>query len=235
MKLETYMKYMTSELLMGPDCLRILKELLEKHPMNLSDNDIVLDLGCGNGLTSLAIAQETRAKVYACDLWISAEDNQMRFAEWGIENRVVPFHEDANELHFEEKLFQTLVSVDAYHYFGTDKRFFTEKMLPLMKDGAEVLIGIPGIKDAFNGRSEELLSGWLGDEACMFRSPTAWKEIIGCHDRIDTVETWEMKCFDIAWNDWFATGHKYAMDDRKFFDTIIKPYTCIIGIYIKVK
>ena len=42
-----------------------------------------------------------------------------------------------------------------------------------------VLIGVPGIKDEFTGRSEELLSDWLGNEAYMFQSPSAWREIIG--------------------------------------------------------
>ena len=83
MNIEKYRKHMTAEMLMGPNSLRILEELLIKHPFTSSANASVLDLGCGKGLTSLAIANETGAKVYANDLWISAEDNTKRFSEWG--------------------------------------------------------------------------------------------------------------------------------------------------------
>ena len=58
MNVKAYEKYLTSELLMGPSCLRILKELLDRSPLSLSPDQAVLDLGCGKGLTSLAIAKE---------------------------------------------------------------------------------------------------------------------------------------------------------------------------------
>ena len=48
------------------------------------------------------------------------------------------------------------------------------------------------------------------------------------------VDTWEMECLDQAWNDWFETNHKYACSDREHFQSIIKPYTCFVGIYIKL-
>ena len=226
---------MTAEMLMGPNSLRILEELLAKHPLILSADKSVLDLGCGKGLTSFAIAKETGAKVYANDLWISADDNEKRFSEWGVGEQIIAVHEDANELHFDKGQFSALVSIDSYHYFATRKVFFEEKILPFLSDKAAVLIGVPGIKDEFTRRSEELLSDWLGDEAYMFQSPSAWKEIIGSNDRIDYVKTWKMDCFDAAWEEWFATEHKYALGDKQFYDTLIKPYTCFVGIYIKLK
>ena len=82
---------------------------------------------------------------------------------------------------------------------------------------------------------EELLSDWLGDEAYMLQSPNAWREIIGKNDRIDAIEAWEMECFDNAWSEWFDAENKYALDDKQFFDKLIKPYTCFVGICIKLK
>lgn len=235
MKLENYKEYMTAEILMGPNSARILEELLVKYPVHLSSEDKVLDLGCGKGLTSLVLARETGAKVYANDLWISAEDNAKRFSEWGAGEQITPVHEDANTLAFEEGQFSLLVSIDSYHYFATNKGFFAEKILPFLGDKAVALIGIPGIRDEYAGRSGELLSEWLGEEAHMFISPKEWKEIIGDHDRIEKTETWEMDCFDLAWKDWLATGNEYALGDRPFFETRIKPYTCFVGIYIRIK
>jgi len=222
-------------MLMGPNCLRILAELLGRYSLQLSASDKVLDLGCGKGLTSFALAKETPAQVYANDLWIAAGENAERFAEWGVGDQVIPVHEDANQLHFDRKMFQALASVDAYHYFGTGSAFFADQILPFLADGATVLIGIPGIRDAYAGRSEELLSDWLGDEAYMFQSPSDWKRIIGSHDRIAQVDTWEMGCFDAAWDEWFATGHEYAIGDQQFFESLIRPYTCFVGIHVKIR
>lgn len=235
MNVDDYKAYISAETMMGPNSAQILAELFEKYPLTLVPGDRVLDLGCGTGLTSLIIARETGARVFANDLWINAEENRKRFVEWGVAEQITPVCEDANHLPFEERQFRALISVDAYHYFAGKRGFFQEKLLPFMKDGGEVLIGIPGLKDAYASRAEELLSDWLGEDAHMFKSPKIWGELIGDSDRIASVKTWEMDCFDKAWNDWLATDNKFALDDSQYLETIIRPYTCFVGIYIRLK
>lgn len=146
MNFNDYAKYISADTLMGPNSARVLEELLKKHPLQLNEDNIVLDLGCGTGLTSLMIAKETRAKVYANDLWIRAEDNQKRFEGWGVSKQITPVSEDANNLSFEKGKFDALFSVDSYHYFATGAGFFEDKILPFLRDDAAVLIGIPGTK-----------------------------------------------------------------------------------------
>lgn len=235
MNIIDYKEYISAETMMGPNSVRILAELFDKYPLRLVPEDVVLDLGCGTGLTSLIIARETGAKVFANDLWVSAEENGKRFAFWGVGKQVTPICEDANNLHFEKKQFRVLISIDAYHYFAGNMGFFQEKILPFIKDNGEVLIGIPGLKDEYAGCAKELLSDWLGDDAYMFKNPKLWKELIGDNDRIESVTTWEMDCFNRSWEDWLATNNKFALEDKQHFETIIKPYTCFVGIYIKLK
>lgn len=235
MNINNYRQYISAETMMGPNSIRVLGELLEKHPLHLTSNDLVLDLGCGKGLTSLVMAKETGARIYANDLWISAEENERRFIQWGVDKKVTAVCEDTNHLPFEEKQFATLVSVDAYHYFAGHKGFFEKKILPLMKDGGVVLIGVPSLQDKYDGRACQLLSAWLGDDAYMFKSPKLWRELISNNDRIESVETWEMDCFNKAWNDWLSANNKFAEGDKRYFNTIIKPYTCFVGIKIKLK
>ena len=235
MNYKDFEKYISAKTMMGPNSARVLEELLCRYPLQFKTDDTILDLGCGTGLTSLIIAKETGTKVYANDLWVRAEDNAKRFAEWGIDKQVTPICEDAINLHFDVNYFNAVMSVDSYHYFAGQKGFFQDKILPFIKDKGVVLIGIPGLKNSYSGRSEELLSDWLGDEAYMFKSADQWKEIIGTHDRIEEVETWEMSCFDKAWDEWLACDNEFAQGDKVFFDSIIKPYTTFVGIYVKVK
>ena len=235
MRSDAYRKFFTASLLMGPNSLRILDSLLEKYPLRLSPDNLVLDLGCGCGITSLFAARETGAIVHGFDLWIKEEDNRKRFAEWNMADRLIPVNGDANALPYSPETFEAIVSVDSYHYYGTKEGFFAEKILPVIKKGGTVLIGVPGIKNEYDGRSEELLTPWLGDEAYMFQSAQRWKEIIGAHEDIAEVDTWEMPVFDIAWQEWLDSSHEYALGDRKFFDDIIKPYTSFVGILIRKK
>jgi hypothetical protein len=43
-----------------------------------------------------------------------------------------------------------------------------------------------------------------------------------------------MACFEEAWNEWLAIDNEYAHSDRQYFETIIKLYTCFVGIYVKL-
>ncbi|NBI64029.1 methyltransferase domain-containing protein [Clostridiales bacterium] len=235
MNIDRYKAYISAETMMGPNSARILAELFDKYPLRFTSDDRILDLGCGTGLTSLIIAKETGARVFATDLWVSAEENGNRFAEWGVGEQITPICEDANDLHFEKKQFDALISIDSYHYFAGSKGFFQEKILPFMKDNGRVLIGVPGLKDAYTDCAEEFLSDWIGDDAHMFKSPKLWRKLIGGSNRIELVKTWEMDCFSKAWDDWLATNNKFALSDRQHFETVIKPYTCFVGVYIKLK
>lgn len=235
MKSDHYRKFFTAENLMGPNSIRLLDELLTVCPPAFTRTDKVLDLGCGTGLTSLFITRETGATVYANDLWIPLEANRERFAAWNMQQQLIPVHEDANCLSFQKEMFSAVISIDAYHYFGGKEGFFADKILPLLKPGGVALIAVPGMKNVYDGQSETLTSPWLGDEAYMFQSALWWQKTIGTHEEIESVHTWEMEAFEQPWQEWFATGHEYALGDLQYYENIIKPYTGFVGMVIRKK
>ena len=110
-KTEKYDKDFLKENMMGPNSMMILEELLNEVPLKAGMR--VLDLGCGNGLTSVFLAKEYGVQVFALDLWISATDNYRRFLKNGVDDLIIPIHADAQDIPFAEEFFDAVVSVDA--------------------------------------------------------------------------------------------------------------------------
>ncbi len=80
----------------------------------------VLDMGCGTALSSIFLANQYGVEVWATDLWIKPDENLRRVTEAQLEDQVHPIHAEAHDLPFAEDFFDALVSIGAYHYFGTD-------------------------------------------------------------------------------------------------------------------
>lgn len=235
MNLECYRPFLTKDYLMGPNSLRILKELLEKNPKPMNENSLILDLGCGTGLTSFALCRETGAKVLANDLWVSGEENAARFAACGVGDKVTPVHENADNLRFEKESFDAIVSIDAYHYFAGKEGYFQQKILPFLKPGGVALFGVPGIKEAYDEKTIELLTPWLGEQAYMFRSVRQWRRILGEDADMASAEVFELDCFEPAWQDWLALDNKFARGDAACWENIIQPYTNFVGMIVRKK
>ncbi|MCM1082057.1 MAG: class I SAM-dependent methyltransferase [Clostridium sp.] len=233
MRSEHYRNYFKVPFMMGPNCLRFLDELLEEYPLQFTSDNLVLDLGCGSGITSLFIAKETGADVYANDLWVSEEENRKHFTDWNMNDKITPVCEDAANLQFDKEMFDAVISIDSYHYFAGKEGFFVDNILPYVKRGGIVLIAIPGIRHEYDGQSKELLTPWLGEDAYMFQSADFWKRMIGGHKDIEAVRTWELSSFELPWQEWFDTKHEFALNDENYFENYIKPFTTFVGIMVR--
>jgi SAM-dependent methyltransferase len=120
---------------MGPNPLWLLEALTEVMPIEPGER--VLDLGPGKGCTSVFLAREFGAQVWATDLWISATDNLERFCEAGVDDRVFPIHAEAHALPFADGFFDAIVSIDAFHYFGTDEMYLAQ-LAKLLRPGGRI-------------------------------------------------------------------------------------------------
>lgn len=213
--------------MMGPNSMMILEELLEKVP--LKPEMKVLDLGCGNGLTSIFLAKEYGVQVFALDLWISATDNFKRFQEAGVENMVIPIHADAHDMPFAKGFFDAVISVDAYHYVGNNNTFFPEKVRPLLKKNGIAAIAFPGMKyEVKENVPDEMKPYWEAEALEMWHSIEWWRTKF--ENELNHLNMWEMRCFEQAWNDWLNTDNPYAVEDRKMIYTDNGRYMNLIGI-----
>ena len=141
---------------------------------------IVMDLGSGQGITSVFLAKEYGFKVYATDLWSDAEENRKFFAEMGLtDDQIIPVKVDATDLKYEKEFFDVVVSTDSYNYFGRDEKYLDEKLLPFVKKGGYIYIVVPGMKkDCHNNIPKELLLSWTPEQLDYIHDIEYWKNNI---------------------------------------------------------
>jgi SAM-dependent methyltransferase len=160
--------------LMGPNPVWLMEAILDQ--MHLEPGMRVLDLGCGRAVSSIFVAKETGATVYATDLWVDAAGNWQRVLEAGAEDLVVPIHAEAHALPFADAFFDAVVSVDAYHYFGTDDLYLSHVLAPLVRPGGRIGVVVPGVVDEFETVPEHLET-WWDPELWSFHSPDWWRRL----------------------------------------------------------
>src|SRR5512137_97182 len=134
---------------MGPNVLW-LAEAAAEH-MDLRPGQRVLDMGCGKCLSSIFLAREFGVQVWATDLWIGASDNSKRICEARLSDRIFPIHAEAHSLPFADGFFDAIVSVDSYHYYGTDD-LFLKSFIRLLRPGGQIGIVVPGLMREFRGK-----------------------------------------------------------------------------------
>jgi SAM-dependent methyltransferase len=156
---------------MGPHVLWQTEWL--SQAMDLKPGMRILDLGCGKASSSLFLAQEFGVNVHAADLWIKPGENLKRIQQAGLEHLVTPVHAEAHALSFAEGSFDAIVSLDAYHYFGTDD-LYLGYITRFLKAGGQIGIVVPGVREELTETPEHLKS-WWDWEFCSFHSPEWWK------------------------------------------------------------
>lgn len=129
---------------MGPNAVWLAEALSDR--MQLEPGMRILDTGCGKALSSIFLAREFGVEVLAADLWIKPTDNLRRSTELGVGNRVHPIYAEAHTLPFAEGFFDALVSIDAYHYLGTDD-LYLGYYSRYVKPGGQIGIVVPGLAE----------------------------------------------------------------------------------------
>ena len=156
---------------MGP-CSAWLAEYLSEA-MDLRPGMKVLDLGCGRAVSSIFLAREFGVQVWAADLWIDADDNLRRIEAAGVADRVCPLDAEAHTLPFAAGFFDAIVSLDAYHYFGTDE-LYLPGLVRLLKPGGQLGVVVPGVVDEFGGAVPERLRPFWEPYLFTHHSPAWW-------------------------------------------------------------
>ena len=158
---------------MGPNVLWLAEAL--GQVMDLQPGMRVLDMGCGRAASSIFLAKEFDLQVWATDLWIKASDNWERVCAAGLQEQVFPIHAEARSLPFADAFFDALVSMDAYHYFGTDDLYLGYHFAKLVKPGGQIGIVVPGLARELETGPPDYLQPYWDWEFGSFHSPDWWR------------------------------------------------------------
>ncbi len=192
----TYDPAWALEHLMGPNVLWLAEALTQV--MALKPGQRVLDLGCGTALSSIFLAREFDVQVWATDLWIPATENLARIEAAGVGDRVFPIHAEAHALPYAEGFFDAVISLDAYHYFGTND-LYIGVIARLLRPGGRIGIVVPGLQAEFpDGVPPQSLPYWDW-EFGSFHSPAWWRR----HwDKTRRVTVTHADVVPDGWQDW---------------------------------
>ncbi len=220
---------------MGPNPIKLEEELLIGH--KIPDSAVVCDLGSGQGLTSVFLAKEYGFTVYAADLWSDPRENRNFFDKMGLNSeQIIPVKADATDLPFEKEFFDAVVSVDSYNYFGRDKHYLDDKLLPFIKSGGYIYIAIPGMKkDCHDNLPEELLLSWTPEQLDYMHDVEYWSKTVGECKNAEVISVKEMESNEEVWADWLKQENEYAVGDRKSMEAGGGKYLNFIAIVLKKK
>ncbi|MEL6342655.1 MAG: methyltransferase domain-containing protein [Myxococcota bacterium] len=190
---------------MGPNALWMSELLVEE--MTIRAGMRVLDMGCGRGMSSIFLAREFGARVWANDLWISPDDNWTRFVAAGMANQICPIKAEARQLPYAAGFFEAIFSIDSYHYYGTDDLYLAY-ILRFLESGGQLGMMIPGLTrpldltDVPTHLKKKQASGavfWNPAECFSFHTPDWWR---GHLEKTGLVTVQTCRLVDDGWKLW---------------------------------
>mgnify|MGYP004621472187 FL=1 len=234
-KTEKYNNELINQKIMGPNPLKLEEELMKDN--KIKAGSVVMDLGSGQGITSVFLAKEYEFKVYAADLWSEPKENQKFFEQMGVnKENIIAVKADATDLPFEKEFFDAVVCTDSYNYFGRDEKYLDEKLLPYVKKEGYIYIAIPGMKkDCHDNIPKELLLSWTPEQLDYIHDIEYWKNIVSKSKDSEIISISEMESNEECWNDWLKCDNEYAKNDKKAIDAGAGKYLNFIAIVLKKK
>lgn len=223
------------DMIMGPNPVKLCEELMVGSGFPAGSR--IMDLGSGQGLTSAFLAKEYGLMVYACDLWSEPEEHIPFFQSMGLYDDVIrPVKADANDLKFPDEFFDGVVSVDSYNYFGRDRNYLDEKLLPFVKSGGELRFAIPGMKkECHEDLPPELLLSWTPEQLEYMHDVNWWQDMVRAARGCDVLQVREMESNEEVWADWLRQNNEYAVGDRASMDAGAGKYLNFISIVLRKK
>ena len=174
--------------------------------LEITENMRILDLGCGRAKSSIFLAKEFGAEVWAADLWIDPTDNFNDIKDFDVAEKVFPMRVEADKLPFPFEFFDAVIAIDAIQYFGTDD-LYLPYLVQFLKPKGKIAFASPGMTNEFSeGIPEHLELFWTSDYWCL-HTVEWWKNHWGRTNLIDVQNTETMEDGWKLWAKWAKIGN----------------------------
>ena len=218
---------------MGPNALWLTEWLC--RDMDIRPGMRVLDMGCGRAMSSVFLAREFGAYVWATDLWVKPAENWRRICEAGVQDRVFPIHAEARSLPFAEEFFDAIVCVDSYAYYGTDD-LYLRYFVKFVRAGGPIGIVVPGLMRDFEGGVPEHLarrqqSGgtFWGQDCWSFHTAAWWRHL---WQRTGLVDVEVAEAMDGGWALWLQWARAIDVAKANRFPSDVETFEADGGRYL---
>lgn len=185
--------------------------------MNLKKGDIVLDLGCGFGTTSIFLTKMFDITVIAVDLWFQPTDLVYKINISGLPNKIIPLNLDITEtIPFAKNYFDAIFCMNSLFLFG-ENRIFLRNLIDTLKVRGTFCIG----SECFNKEPvfqndkipEEYNFKWKWNvwDSCYskYHSPNWWKSLLTETDLLDITYCEELEDGKVLFEDFALNYYNY--------------------------
>jgi len=169
--------------------------------MQLRPGMQVLDLGCGRAASSIFLRREFGVTVWATDLWYSAAENLQRIRDAGMEDGVIPSRADARALPFKSELFDAIVSIDSFFYYGTDD-LYLNYIARFLKPGGRLGIAGAGLMQELGNSIPKHFANWWTQDLWCLHSAAWWQRHWGRTGILDVEIADTLSDGWRYWRDW---------------------------------
>jgi cyclopropane fatty-acyl-phospholipid synthase-like methyltransferase len=194
--------------------------------MTLRPGDIVLDLGCGKGETSIFLARHYGVRVIAVDLWTSATFLHDKLVARGYRERVVPLNLDiTGRLPFAGEYFDAIFCMNSFSFYGGSVDFLNH-LLPHLKHGSRLCIGSEVLSDEFTA---EQIQGppavysfrlpppnegvdVFEDDFKRQHTPRWWEELFERSGLLEVEQCHELEDAEVLYEDLVRYEHEFGVD-----------------------
>ncbi len=196
---------------MSPGALFLAARMARR--LKVRPGDIVLDVGCGLGESSIFLAKHYDVRVVAVDLGIPAVTLNEKFSKrnWGAKVNALNL-DIAEPLPFADRYFDAVFCMTSIHYFGVTTAFL-KHLLQYMKKGGRFCVGntcfdreIPAdqVPDIYRTIPPGgILDGWQS-ECSRYHSPAWWQRLFTDSGIVKVIECLELEDGPAMWDDKLA-------------------------------
>lgn len=194
--------------------------------LRIQPNDLVLDLGCGKGETSIFLAKHYGARVVAMDLWTSKEFLNEKFKSHGYADHISGIQMDAREpLPFPENFFNTIFCMNSFNFYGGSVNYL-KHLLQHLKPGGQICIGSEALTCEFT--EEQMKSPppvyafklpppnehveVFQDDFAKQHTPGWWKDLFQSSGLLHVESCQELDNADVIYEELVRYEHEHEVD-----------------------